>query len=65
MKSTSQLHQCPTCDRIVRGPGFFQHVRKCRKQTDLVNQLQHAPVNRYTISGGKLYHSTGREVGAV
>lgn len=65
MKPASQLHQCPTCDRIIRGPSFFRHVKACRKQTDLIHMMQHAPVNRYTISNGTLYHSSGRQMGAI
>ncbi len=63
VRATSQLHQCPTCDRVIRGPGFFRHVGACLKQLDLVYQATHAPVNRYTISNGVLYHASGRDTG--
>ena len=61
--ATSQLHECPTCDRVIRGPGFFRHVVACKKQLDLENIGQQRPVNRYTVSKGVLYHSSGRDTG--
>lgn len=58
--ATNQRHQCPRCQKVFRGPSFFQHVRNCKgKQLDLEGHLNE-PVRHYTISAGILYSSSGK-----
>lgn len=64
VRSANQLHECPRCDRIVRGPSFFRHIRHCKgKQLHLDDLLQQSPIARYTVSNGTLYSASGRAVG--
>ncbi len=63
--SVNLRHECPRCERVVRGPSFFQHVRICKgKQLDIEKHLN-TPIRLYTISGGKLYNSSGEAVMGV
>lgn len=33
--SSSRVRICPTCGREIKGPSYFQHVKKCMKRANL------------------------------